>query len=147
MNYRGDGPWLDWVNILWEHNDPLTNELTNSLVPAQLQCFVQDPHTLKIYAIIWSCDYEPDRASVFLQKFDMEIDESGDPVCQKVDVNCLREHVCVFPWDRQMTQVFQVMNQDDWWKEFTNTDYYATEEEEGYSPSEDCVSLLSDGSG
>ncbi len=63
-NFRSDGPWYDWVNILFdmEGNDDDSSSVSaaGSFFPAKILCFYNNPDNGNICALVHTCSEKED---------------------------------------------------------------------------------------
>jgi hypothetical protein len=103
-NYRGQGPYYDWVQVKWEiGEDQETGLPIYSAFIARVLGFFKNPNG-EVNAIIHSVKEEEhglDEYGVFAHYWHLEFEGSNTvhrPKLHFVPVDCLLEHVCMVPY-------------------------------------------------
>jgi Plavaka transposase len=103
-NYRGNGPYYDWVKVNWEvDTDITTDDVTYSSVIGRILGFFTHPDG-ETNAIIHSVKEEStglDEFGVFGHFWQLECEgpvTTPKPILHFVHVDCLLEHVCMLPY-------------------------------------------------
>lgn len=104
-NYRSEGQWYDWVDVLWG----------DTIYPARVMCFFVDPVTRKQSALVQSCDKKAeDMSSVTTSIWHLEshrtssnscgdtnnILERYQPTYRKIEAECIDQ--CVFAIEEEV---------------------------------------------
>jgi len=107
-NFKGDGPWNDWVYVHWEGHGKL---------PAQIQIFfkVRYPNGREnIECVVHSTRASGTRHSVLTRFYEMEFTADGLPDYQTVGVDSLGHHTCMFPRSEEKRVWFELLPLDVW---------------------------------
>ena len=122
-NFRGKGPWRDWVQVCWESTVGRGKQarVVKDWLPSQIQTFVQvghDVNSADYYAVVWPCRHERPRGSTVLTQR-RSMDMCGDkPDYQLVDLRSIGEHVCMFQFCPNSKEVVQLRPKRAWADEF-----------------------------
>jgi hypothetical protein len=109
-NYRGKGPWRDWVMIEWDTGDypaQIWGFVDLSTLPVGAMLFLRDGQALEkgVYAIVESCDWIPEEipgSDLFrpLMLETISLSQDGDVQERKfylVDVETFKQPIAVVP--------------------------------------------------
>ena len=142
INYRGNGPWFDWVMIRWkrspEHastektkhpphlyygkDTTMRNPNQHLYTPGKVLGFFVDFKS-KIRAIVETCDWEHNKHSVFTSKWKYAY-HKVDGILQKwimfVNVEYIVRHCLVVPIHPDSDDLLTVWPPKLWADEFTN---------------------------
>ena len=109
-NYRGQGLWQDWVNVLYE------SERGHIFIPAQIKLlfFAVENNIKKLKVLIHSCVEPPKKYSVLTQQAILEKEY------EVVDPESLENHICVFPYDSNSNLILLFLPKESWSEEFSD---------------------------
>jgi hypothetical protein len=139
-NYRGKGPWRDWVMVKWSTGDfpaKIWGFVDLSALPAETRLRVDNETVVHsgVWAIIESCNYKKDpppakrgqispRSSEIFKKIVLEArayDNDGSPTSRKfylVDVESFKEPLVVIPNIGTKSEFLMMTPRDQWSEDF-----------------------------